>query len=152
MKDGKSGLFLIFHLNDRLYGMSVNMVREIIPMVEITPVPNAPAAVKGIINLRGVIVPIVDLRRKLKLAERSADEHTCIVVVDAAPRPFGFMADRVTDCLELNDLSPPEEAGGKASPEQALVHGVGQHQGRIVILLDLSRMVTVSERKALASL
>jgi purine-binding chemotaxis protein CheW len=148
----RSNLFLIFHLDDTIYGVPVSGVREIIPMVEITPVPNAPEDLRGVINLRGTIVPIIDLRRKLALAGREPDARTCLVVAECADQPFGFMADRVSDCLEIGDIVHPEAAPSKLPPEQTFVRGIGQHQGNIVVLLELPHFLTAADREIISIL
>lgn len=148
-QDCNSSLYLIFHLDEQLYGAPVAGVREIIPMLEITPVPNSPAVIKGVINLRGSIVPIIDMRRKLKLKGRNPDSRSCIVVTDSPDMPFGFIADRVTDCLEISELSSPEEAKTELSTDRKFIQGIGQHDGHIVIILALDTLLSKSERKAL---
>ena len=148
---GGAGLHLVFYLDDLVYGVPVSSVREILPMVEITPVPNAPTLVRGVVNLRGTIIPVIDIRRKLKLSERLPDAHTCLVVADAPGRPFAFLADRVTDCLELEDVSLPEDAGA-LPPERRFIRGMGQHGGQIIVLLDLEGLLTAADRKTLKGL
>lgn len=143
-------LHLTFYLDDTLYGVPVSGVREIIPMVEVTPVPDAPATVEGVINLRGHIVPVIQLRRKLKLPEKAPDGRTCIVIAEAGGRPFGFLADRVTDCLEIGEVSPPAEEPAKGAPERRFIAGIGQNEGTIIILLELENLFSSSERKAAA--
>ena len=151
--EGKSaGLFLIFYLDEQLYGIPVRSAREIIPLVEITPVPKAPKIVKGIINLRGVIIPVVDLRRKLKLEERKPDVHTSLIIAELPERLFGFMADKVTDCLEIESISHPEESGLKLPAEKKLVSGIGQHQGGIIVLFEPENLLSAAERKALKAI
>lgn len=143
----RGGLFLVFHLDNRLYGVPVSAVREILPMVEITPLPNAPPFFRGIVNLRGAIVPIIDLRRKLKLPERKPDGRTCLVVCDSPDRPFGFLADRVTDCLEIFEISRPEESGAVLPAEPRFMDGIGQHDGKIIVLLDLESVISAADRR-----
>lgn len=148
--DNNTGLFLVFYLDEQLYGAPVANVREIIPMLEITPVPKSPPFIKGVINLRGVIVPIIDLRRKLKLKDKKPDSRTCMVVTDAVERAYGFMADRVTDCLEITEITSPDNTSKtKHAPDKKFIHGIGQHDGHIIIILALDRILTPSEQKAL---
>jgi purine-binding chemotaxis protein CheW len=139
-----SQLHLIFLLNDHTYGLPVIAVREIIPMVEITPLPNAPTVITGIINLRGIIVPIIDLRRKLALPERAPDARTCLVVAESLVRPFGFIADRVTDCQDIRVIPQAHSAPpGPESPPAA--YDVGHLDGRIVILLDPEKLLSETD-------
>lgn len=148
---GGAGLHLVFNLDDLVYGVPVSSIREIVPMVEITPVPNAPQLIKGVVNLRGTIVPVIDIRRKLKLPDRPPDAHTCLMVADAPARAFAFLADRVTDCLELEEVKLPEESAA-LPPERRFVRGIGQHGGLIIVLLDMDGLLTPADRKALRGL
>jgi purine-binding chemotaxis protein CheW len=146
-----SGLYLAFHLGSQLYGVPVAAVREILPMVEITLVPNAPAFVRGVINLRGTIVPVLDLRLKLGLSGTVPGPATGLVVVDDPALPFGFLADRVSDCVEIGKITRGE---GETGPEavRRFVDGMGQLDGRIILLLALNRLLTAEDRRAIAGL
>jgi purine-binding chemotaxis protein CheW len=151
--EGRSkGLFLVFYLDEQPYGIPVKSSREIIPLVEITPVPKAPKIIEGIINLRGAIIPVVDLRRKLKLKERAPDLHTCLIIAELPECLFGFMADKVTDCLEIESISHPEESGLEIPAEKKLVSGAGQHQGKIILLFEPVNLLSKAERKALKAI
>jgi purine-binding chemotaxis protein CheW len=151
--EGKTaGLFLVFYLDDQLYGVPVDRAREIIPLVEITKVPKAPPLITGVINLRGTIVPIVDLRKKLKLKAREPDDRTCLVIVESPARLFGFSADRVTDCLEIADIGHPDDSDIDLPGEKKLVGGIGQHPDGIIVLLEPNSLFTPSELKAMKAL
>ncbi len=151
-RERMKGLYLLFHLDESLYGLPVSGVREILPMVEITPVPNAPPFIRGVVNLRGSIVPIIDLRRQLRLPEREPDARSCLVVGDRPERAYGFIADRVTDCLEIDDISHPEAAVVDLPPERQSIHGIGQVSGKIVILLDPIALLSPDDWRVLSSL
>lgn len=150
--DEALGLFLVFQLDERLYGIPVTRVREILPLMEITPVPNPPPFISGVFNLRGAIVPVIALRRQLGLPERPPDFRTCLVVVQGIERSYGLIVDRVFDCLEISSVSHPPEALGGLPAERPYVHSIGQHEGRIVILLDAEKLLSAEEWKVVASL
>jgi len=130
-----------FVLGGEEFGIEIGLVKEINRLMKITPVPKAPPAVEGVINLRGQVVPVVDLRREFKMATRREDRHTRIVVVEMAEMTVGFMVDAVSEVLTIPRSSvepPPPIIGGLDSD---LVNGVGKIEDRLVIILDLARVV-----------
>lgn len=137
-----------FVIDSEEFGIDILKVQEIIRPVEITRVPNAPAFVEGVINLRGRIVPVVDLRKRFGLAEREQDQHTRIIVVELVDRVVGFMMDAVREVIRV-DRSVIEPA-----PELAIgidtdyIKGVAKLEDRLLILLDLEEVLTADERKA----
>jgi purine-binding chemotaxis protein CheW len=131
-------------LDDELFAIEAAQVREILDLIPVTRVPTAPAFVAGLINVRGAIVPLADLRVMFGMARRPADAHTRIVVLetvlDGEPLLVGLLADRVEDVADL-DAAAVEAAprvGLRWPP--AFVKGVGQRDGRFVILPDLGRI------------
>jgi len=130
-----------FVLEGEEFGIDIGLVKEINRLMKITPVPKAPAAVEGVINLRGQVVPVVDLRREFKMATRKEDRNTRIVVVEMEEMTVGFMVDAVSEVLTIPRSSvepPPPIIGGLDSD---LVNGVGKIDDRLVIILDLARVV-----------
>ncbi|MBU0516105.1 MAG: chemotaxis protein CheW [Proteobacteria bacterium] len=130
-----------FVLEGEEFGIDIGMVKEINRLMKITPVPKAPAAVEGVINLRGQVVPVVDLRREFKMAPRQEDRNTRIVVVEMEEMTVGFMVDAVSEVLTISRSSvepPPAIIGGLDSD---LVNGVAKIEDRLVIILDLARVV-----------
>jgi purine-binding chemotaxis protein CheW len=139
-------LTLVFHLEEQAYGLPLAVVREILPMVAISPVPYAPDFIRGVINLRGTIVPIIHMRRKLHIPPRDPGVRSCLVIAEAPERVYGFVADRVTDCIEVTEISKPDEGRGD---DRHFIRGLGDLGGRIITLLDPERILSTEERLAL---
>jgi len=138
----KPGRYLTFRLGRESYGLPVLGVREIIRLCPITPVPRMPAYIKGVINLRGKVIPILDLRAKFQLARDAYDERACIIVVQAgtAPAPvtlIGAIVDAVEEVVQLGeaDLEPTPDFGG--SPDTQYILGMATVHGGVKTLLDL---------------
>jgi purine-binding chemotaxis protein CheW len=143
----KAGKYLAFLLGQESYGLPVLEVREIIRLVPITPVPQMPAHIRGVINLRGKIVPVVDLRVRLGLAATELNERACIVVVQvklAASRGMhlGLIVDGVEEVLNLvaADLEATPDFGMKVNNEYLL--GMAKTRGRVIALLDIHQVVS----------
>ena len=139
------GKYLSFALGAEEYALPVLRVREIIKMMEITQVPKVPAHVKGVINLRGRVIPIVDLRLKLGF-EAPLTERTCIIVVETAfsagPSALGVVVDGVEEVLNIGaeEIEPTPEFGERI--EAAYMQGVVKSRSGVKVLLDLDRLLT----------
>jgi purine-binding chemotaxis protein CheW len=136
-----SGQFLTFTLQNEEYGIEILQVQEIKGFAKITPIPNAPPFVRGVMNLRGTVVPIIDLRARFSMEEKEYGQFNVIIVVNVGQRIVGLVVDTVSDVLNIaNDAIavPPEltTAGGSAC-----ITGIGKLDDRIVMLLDTSRLV-----------
>ena len=138
-----------FILGNEEYGLDVRLVQEVIRLTEITPVPRAPDFVKGVINLRGRIIPVVDLRRKLALGEVDANARTArVVVARLRDRLVGLLVDGASQVLKV-PVSLIEPA-----PEEVLevdadyIRGVAKLANRLVILMDLARVLSLEGREA----
>ena len=142
----KAGKYLTFLLGHESYGLPVLKVREIIRVVEITPVPHMPAYVKGVINLRGKLVPVMDLRIKFDLASREFTESTCIVVAQVKATTggtlaMGFVVDGVEEVLNLaqGDIEKTPDFGMKLATEYLL--GMANVKGKVIALLDIDQVL-----------
>jgi purine-binding chemotaxis protein CheW len=136
--------FLGFMLADEEYAIDILEIKEIIRLQNITPVPRTPDYLKGIITLRGVIVPIFDLRRRLGLKEVEHGPATRIVVVYRGEEFAGLIVDAITQVMRVNvdSIEPPPPTIGTVEAE--FIRGVTRHQDRLVILLNLVRVLDVS--------
>jgi purine-binding chemotaxis protein CheW len=142
-----AGKYLTVKLDKEAYGIAVLKVREIIRMQSITPVPHMPAHVRGVINLRGRMIPVVDLRVKFGLNAEFAD-RTCIIVVQVRMAsenlvPMGLIVDSVEEVTNLSsgDIEPPPHFGGGASADY--LFGLAKVKGEIKLLLNIDRVVAV---------
>ncbi|MCH6255251.1 chemotaxis protein CheW [Puniceicoccaceae bacterium K14] len=142
-----SGKFLTFTLADEFYGVEVLKIREIIRMQKITPVPQMPMHVKGVINLRGKVIPVVDLRVKFNLIAAEATERTCIIVVDVDGGQginslLGLVVDAVEEVLNIseNEVEPSPDFGTHLSTECCL--GIAKIKDSVKTLLDIEKVVS----------
>jgi purine-binding chemotaxis protein CheW len=138
---------LAFKLADEEYAVDILKIKEIIRPVEITRVPKRPPFIKGIISLRGTIIPIFDLRTRLGLAESSPSSHTRNLVVEVENGMIGLIADSVTEVVKVNtrDIEPPPVIGGAASSGH--LKGVTRVNGHLVILLDIEKAIGAEDFK-----
>lgn len=140
-----------FMLGREHYGLDIMGVEEIIRMMEITPVPRAPHFVEGIINLRNQIIPVIDLRKRLKMPPIEGSESTRIVVMKMESRRLGFIVDKVEEVVHI-PAGDIEEAPGMASKSNQYVSGVARTSKGMVILLDIVKMFTPDEHMMLAEI
>ncbi|WP_426745554.1 chemotaxis protein CheW [Myxococcus faecalis] len=147
-KSGRSN-YLSFMLAGEEYGVGILRVREIIEHRPITRVPGMPAAVQGVINLRGSVVPVVDLAVKFGLPPRPITRWTCFVIVevslDGRQGAMGLLADSVSEVLELGpeDIEQPPAFGTRVRLD--FLVGLGRHEDTFIMLLDLDRLLSVAE-------
>ena len=141
------GKFLTFFLGAEEYGIEILAVHEIIGMLPVTRVPRTPPFVRGVVNLRGKVIPVIGLRERFGLAP--ADAETCIIVVEARGIALGVVVDRVSEVLVVGerDLDPPPAFGVTVHTEFLL--GIAKGEGRVRLLLDLERVLTADEWHAL---
>ena len=139
-----------FVIENEEFGVDILKVQEIIRTVDITRVPKAPDFVEGVINLRGKIVPVIDLRKRFGIAEREHDNETRIVVVELVDKVVGFLVDRVKEVIrvEKSVIEPPPEL--TTSIDSNYITGVAKLQDRLLILLELNRVLSSDEQEKLA--
>ena len=139
---------VVFDLASEFYGVDIGDVREIIRMQSITRVPGAPPFVEGVINLRGSVVPVVDLRKRLDLTLTEQTQETRIVVVDIAGRDVGVIVDGVTEVLRipLSSVEPPSSM--IANVDSDYLRGIARLEGRLIILLDLSKALAMIDTQS----
>ena len=129
-----------FHVGAEEFGLNILRVQEIIRLPQVTRVPNSPHFVKGVINLRGKVIPVIGMRKRLGLEEQPEDKQTRIMVVETQGAVLGFIVDSVSEVLRItSELVDPPPRLGKA--EREYVSGVGKLDNRLVILLDVDRLV-----------
>jgi purine-binding chemotaxis protein CheW len=134
-----------FKVGEEEFGVDILKVQEINKMTVITRVPNAPDFVEGVINLRGRVIPIVDLRKRLGLPERQHDKNTRIIVVEIINKTIGFIVDAVSEVLRISrDITekPPELVAGI---DADYITAVAKLEDRLLILLDLDKVLTKDE-------
>lgn len=132
--------FLTFTLADEEYGVDILKVQEIKGYVPTTSIPNSPPEVTGVLNLRGTIVPIIDLRKKFNLPEATYDQFTVIVVVVVQDRVMGMIVDSVSEVMNIpsDDIQPPPNLGHCAANS---LKGLGKVGEKLIILLDIDAVL-----------
>ena len=145
----RAGKYLTFALAEEEYGLEILKVREIISMSEITSVPKPPRYVKGVINLRGKVIPVIDLRLKFTMEEVAYTDETCIIVADVNGVEMGIIVDHVSEVFDIasDDIEDAPEFG--ASVDIDFILGMGKADGRVTILLDISRAISAGDIVAL---
>jgi purine-binding chemotaxis protein CheW len=133
--------YLTFKLAEEEYGVEILKVREIIGVMDITSVPQMPVHMKGVINLRGKVIPVIDLRLKFGFQEIEHTEQTCIIVVDVG-REIGIIVDTVSEVLDIasGNIEPPPSIGGAL--DTSFILGMGKVGEAVKILLDIDRVLT----------
>lgn len=142
---GLSMKFLTFRLGSEEYGIDIHKVQEIRSYDTVTHIAGAPDYVKGVINLRGSIVPIIDMRMRFALAVPTYDEFTVAIIVNAEARVVGILVDAVSDVVTLSDkqIKPPPEVGQALHTDHLI--GLGILEERMLILLDIEGLVRMQE-------
>ncbi|WP_082163710.1 chemotaxis protein CheW [Caballeronia mineralivorans] len=144
-----AGEFLIFRLGEEAYGADILRVQEIRSYEAPTRIANAPDFIKGVINLRGVIIPIVDLRLKLALRSAEYNDSTVVIVLNVARRTVGVVVDAVSDVLELEDAQIRPAPAFSAALETRFITGIGSTiiDGReqMLILVDIEALVSSAD-------
>lgn len=143
--EDKEEKFLTFVLGHEEYGLEILKVREIISVMEITEVPQVPDFIKGVINLRGKVIPVIDLRLKFGMPPIEYNRETCIIVVNVKDLLLGIVVDTVAEVLDISkdDIDPAPTFGGSIKTEFIL--GIGKIKDKVKILLDIDRVLSIEE-------
>lgn len=155
-KEERAGKYLAFHLGPEEFGIQVLKVREIMGIQEITAVPHTPLHTKGVINLRGKVIPVVDLRLKFGMPELAYTQRTCIIVTEvegqSGPMMIGAVVDGVSEVLNLAvaDIEDTPDFGGEL-PTTGLL-GMAKVKGKVKILLDIDHVMTDQDLIGLGAL
>ena len=137
--------YLVFTLGKEEYGIEILKVQEIRGYDQVTSIANAPEFIKGVINLRGIIVPIVDLRIKFNIGEASYNQFTVVIILNVFQRVIGIVVDGVSDVISLSDedIRPSPEFGGAL--DTRYLQGLGTLDERMIILTDIEKLLTSKE-------
>lgn len=143
-EDTQKGRFLTFALGNETYGIEIMYVTEIIGIQSITELPELPEYMKGIINLRGKIIPVMDVRLRFKKEFREYNDRTCIVVVDIKEVAIGLIVDSVSEVLTIQeqDIAPPPQMRGQSN---RYIKNIGKAGNEVKLLLDCEKLLTDSE-------
>lgn len=151
---GKAGIgsdaarFLIFSLHNEQYAVPLLKVKEVIALTETTPVPYSPSHFKGIMNLRGQVISVIDLRTKLKMPKGEASPETAIIILDLSSLSLGIIVDSVESVLALNkdEVQPPPDVG---TSDARYITGVARKDKKLILLLDIEKTLSVEDLKTM---
>jgi len=144
-----AGKYLTFELGEEEFGLEILKVQEIMGMMDVTRVPRTPDFVRGVINLRGRVIPVVDLRKKFDLEAKEDTEKTCIIMVqveqEAAQVTMGIIVDEVSEVIDVagEQIDPPPEFG--AAVETDFILGMGKVGEKVLMLLDVDKVLSTNE-------
>jgi purine-binding chemotaxis protein CheW len=141
--------YVIFSLNEQIYGIEILKIKEVVSYRKITPLPNMVGFIKGIINLRGVVLPVFDLREKFSLSETTYTPFHIIIVIEISGRVMGVIVDEISDVVELlpEEVQAPSNLPRDVQAEY--IKGIGKKEYELVILLDVDRLLSPEELEIL---
>jgi purine-binding chemotaxis protein CheW len=141
-EDTLQGKFLVFKVGSEDYGIEIRYVTEIVGIQKINEVPDLPSSMKGVINLRGRVIPVMDIRQRFRLPAREYDERTCIIVVQVEDQVSGMIIDQVREVTEIPEkqIEPPPV---RSTQSGHYVKGIGKVADEVKILLDVHRLFNV---------
>ncbi len=149
VSDGK---FLTFILSDEVYGIEILKVREIIGLMDITTVPQTPDYMNGVINLRGKVIPVIDLRLKFSMQEEEHTQETCIIVVEVNNTSIGIIVDSVSEVLDIRGGEIEETPQFGQGIDTDFIMGLGKAKEMIIILLDIEKVLSSEELEVVEQL
>ena len=141
IEDTLKDMYLTFRLGDEDYAIEIRYVTEIVGIHKITEVPDMPAHVKGVVNLRGQVIPVIDMRLRFNMIGRSYDERTCIIVINIRERQVGLVVDTVNEVRSIDEMSvshPPKVGGNHCAQ---YIHGLGKVGEDVKILLNANKLL-----------
>lgn len=152
MVDTGTQKYLTFALGDEEYGVNIQYVTEIIGIQKVTEMPDTAEYIKGVINLRGKVIPVIDMRLRFHKQERDYDERTCIVVVNVDDTAVGIIVDTVSEVLDIpqEDIDAPPQVAAGAGTRRDYIEGLGRVNEQVKILLDIERVLYDEQLQELA--
>jgi len=139
--DNVDEMYLTFALGAEEYGVNISGVTEIVGMQRIMSIPDVPSYIKGVINLRGKVIPLMDVRLRFGMPERAYDERTVIIVMDVGEAPVGLIVDGVSEVLEIPPSQVDRHGQFGRSSTRSVIAGIGRIGDRVAVLLDTSVLV-----------
>jgi purine-binding chemotaxis protein CheW len=150
-EDMQTGRYLTFSIGDVMFGIEMNYITEIVGMQKITELPDIPCYMKGIINLRGKIIPVLDIRLLFGKEERQYDDRTCVIVIDIAGIPIGLIVDRVSEVVTIStdNVSEVPKSNGQTN---RFVKNIGKTENVVVLILDCEKLLNDQEIETISEL
>lgn len=151
-EDTQANKYMTFRTGKEAYGISIRFIREIIELQKITEVPDMPGYVKGVINLRGKVIPVIDLRLRFGLEARVYDDRTCTIIIELQDTTIGFIVDSVDEVLEIMEADiEPAPKFKSASGRERYIMGMGKVADAVKILLDVEKILYDGEMESIHS-
>ncbi len=150
-EDTQKGKFLTFSVGKESYGIEIKFVTEIIGIQDITEVPELPDYVAGIINLRGKIIPVIDVRIRFKKKTKEYNDRTCIVVIDIKETSVGLIVDNVSEVINIDDSNIVPPPNIKSGFHNGYVRGIGKVENEVKLLLDCDKLLNDEEVQAITN-
>lgn len=150
-EDSQKDKYITFLLNKEEYAIEIQYVMEIIGIQKITSLPDMPDYIKGVINLRGKVIPIIDMRKRFRIEEIPYTDRTCFIVVDVEKINFGLIVDEVSEVMDIPEEQIDHPPATKKSGNK-YIRGIGKVGKRVLILLDAKEILIEDELKEIASL
>ncbi|MGR3173779.1 MAG: chemotaxis protein CheW [Candidatus Scalindua sp.] len=151
-KEVTEGKFLTFVLGSEVYGIEILRVREIMGLLDITTVPQIPDYMKGVINLRGKVVPVIDLRLKFSMPEEEHTKETCIIVAEVNNTSIGIIVDSVSEVLDIKSEEIEETPSFGQGIDTDFIMGLGKTKDKIIILLDIEKVLSSEDLETVEQL
>lgn len=137
--------YVIFLISEQIYGIEILKIKEVVSYRKITPLPNMKGLIKGIINLRGIILPIFDLREKFHLRETSYTPFHIIIVLEILGRVMGVIVDEISDVVELFSEEVQDTSNLPPGIKAEYIQGIGKKEHELIILLNVDRLLSTEE-------
>ncbi|MCM8531442.1 MAG: chemotaxis protein CheW [Lentisphaeraceae bacterium] len=139
--DSQKDKYLTFHIGEEDYAISISHVTEIIGMLKITEVPQTPSYIKGVINLRGKVIPVMDIRLRFSMPARQYDERTCVIVVHYKENIVGLVVDTVSEVLDIPEDDVESSQSFNQSTESNFICGMGKINEQIKMIIDVNALL-----------
>jgi purine-binding chemotaxis protein CheW len=150
-EDTLTNRFLTFFIDKETYGIEIRFVMQIIGIQAITEMPEMPEYVKGIINLRGKIIPVMDVRLRFSKVAKEYDDRTCVIVIDFNSISFGLIVDGIAEVCMIPEEDISDTPNLKASESRGFVKNIGKSNNNVILLLDCETLLSTDELKELNS-
>lgn len=144
--------FVVFQLEEELYGVDIHQVRGIEKVLPLTRVPNAPSYVKGVCNLRGSVIPVIDLKERLSLTKTLDEKNAKIIIINVGKNTVGMTIDGANDVVSIDPKEIEPSPSLVSGIDAEFIQGVAKISNRLLVILDLERILTVDQISQLAAL
>lgn len=150
-EDAEKGKFMTFQTGKEFFGISISFVNEIIPMQAITKVPEVEDYIKGLINLRGKIIPVIDVRIRFRMEPVEYTDRTCIIVINVKSTIIGLIVERIAgvDTIQDENIVPPPALGKRENEQSKYVYGLARTGDTVKLLLDPEKLIREEDIQAL---